>query len=44
MLQTYRQDPRLNGALSFGMNVIVLHGIDHLLRVGQDATGNYHFA
>ena len=44
MLQTYRQDPRLNGALSFGMNVIVLHGSDHLLRVGQDVTGNYHFA
>ena len=31
MLQTYRQDARLDGALSFGMNAIVLHGIDHEL-------------
>ncbi len=43
MLQTYRQDPRLKGALSFGMNAIVLHGSDHLLKVGQSITANYSF-
>jgi uncharacterized protein YcbX len=34
-LQTYRQDARLGGALTFGMNVIVLAGVDSTLRVGQ---------
>ena len=43
MLQTYRQDPRLNGALSFGMNLIVLQGADCLLKVGQSVTANYCF-
>ncbi|MES2955357.1 MAG: MOSC N-terminal beta barrel domain-containing protein [Pseudomonadota bacterium] len=43
MLQTYRQDPRLNGALSFGMNLIRLDGDDHLLRVGQAVRADYRF-
>lgn len=43
MLQTYRQEPRLKGAVSFGMNAIVLQGNDHLLRVGQGVTANYNF-
>jgi len=43
MLQTYRQDARVNGALTFGMNAIVLRGIDHLLRVGQKVSANYRF-
>lgn len=42
-LQAYRQDPRLKGAVSFGMNAIVLQGNDHLLRVGQSVTANYNF-
>jgi len=42
-LQTYRQDPRLKGAVSFGMNAIVLQGHDHLLRVGQSVTASYNF-
>jgi len=42
-LQTYRQDPRLKGAVSFGMNAIVLQGTDHLLRVGQSVTASYNF-
>jgi uncharacterized protein YcbX len=42
-LQAYRQDPRLKGAVSFGMNAIVLQGNDHLLRVGQSITANYSF-
>lgn len=43
MLQSYRQDPRLNGALSFGMNAIVLQGNECLLRVGQAITADYRF-
>jgi hypothetical protein len=43
MLQTYRQDPRLGGALTFGMNLIRLDSEDHLLRVGQAVTANYRF-
>jgi uncharacterized protein YcbX len=42
-LQTYRQDARLKGAVSFGMNAIVLQGNDHLLRVGQSVAASYNF-
>jgi hypothetical protein len=42
-LQRYRQDPRLKGAVSFGMNAIVLQGNDYLLRVGQSVTASYNF-
>ena len=43
MLQTYRQDARVNGAVTFGMNAIVLSGVDHLLKVGQTVRANYSF-
>ena len=43
MLQTYRQDTRVNGAVTFGMNAIVLSGVDHLLKVGQSVKANYRF-
>jgi len=43
MLQTYRQDARLKGALSFGMNTIPLNGLDQWLKVGQVVTGRYQF-
>ena len=42
-LQAYRQDARLNGALTFGMNAIVLAGTDTLLRVGQTVRADYAF-
>ena len=42
-LQGYRQDPRLQGALSFGMNLITLQGNDHLVKVGQSVTANFSF-
>jgi uncharacterized protein YcbX len=42
-LQTYRQDARLNGAITFGMNAIVTAGVDHLLKVGQVVRANYTF-
>jgi uncharacterized protein len=43
LLQTYRQDARVNGAVTFGMNAIVIDGIDHLLKVGQAVKANYSF-
>lgn len=42
-LQAYRQDPRLKGAVSFGMNAIVLEGDDRVLRVGQAVQGDWQF-
>ncbi len=43
MLQTYRQDARVNGALTFGMNAIVLSGVEHLLQVAQAVKASYSF-
>lgn len=43
MLQTYRQDARLDGACTFGMNAIVRSGVDGVLRTGQTVQGNYRF-
>jgi uncharacterized protein len=42
-LQTYRQDARVNGAVTFGMNAIVLAGDGQLLKVGQGVTADYTF-
>jgi uncharacterized protein len=46
-LQAYRSDPRVDGALTFGMNVITTQGLsdgkDLLLRVGQTLQANYKF-
>jgi len=43
MLQRYRQDARVNGAMTFGMNAIVLNGVDHLLRTGQAVGAGFCF-
>ena len=42
-LQTYRQNPKMKGAITFGMNAIVIDGIDFLLRTGQRAASDYRF-
>jgi hypothetical protein len=42
-LQAYRQDARLNGAVSFGMNAIVLQGEGQVLRVGQAVSADFRF-
>jgi uncharacterized protein YcbX len=34
-LRVYRQDPRVKGAVTFGMNAIPLSGLGEVLRVGQ---------
>ncbi|RZL60850.1 MAG: MOSC domain-containing protein [Variovorax sp.] len=42
-LRTYRANPKVDGAITFGMNCIVLKGIDHLLKPGQAVGANYRF-
>ena len=42
-LRSYRANLRVDGAITFGMNCIVLDGIDHLLKVGQTVGANYRF-
>ncbi len=42
-LQGYRQDARLDGAISFGMNAITRAGFEQVLRVGQVVGANYAF-
>ena len=42
-LQAYRQDARLNGAVTFGMNAIVLQGDGQVLRVGQAVAADFRF-
>jgi uncharacterized protein len=42
-LQGYRQDARLDGAVTFGMNAITLQGFEQVLRVGQAVGANYAF-
>ena len=43
VLQTYRKNDRLQGAVTFGMNAIVLQGVDQTLRVGQAVTAGWRF-
>ncbi len=43
LLQSYRQDARVNGAVTFGMNAIVISGMDATLRVGQAVSGQFDF-
>ncbi|MEN9396278.1 MAG: hypothetical protein RLZ81_808 [Pseudomonadota bacterium] len=42
-LQSYRQDPRVDGAVTFGMNAIALEGVGATLRVGQAVRANFDF-
>ncbi len=43
ILQAYRQDPRVNGALTFGMNCLPVAGIGQMLRVGQRVSADWAF-
>ncbi len=43
MLRTYRQDERVGGAITFGMNAIIREGVGRVLRVGQPVGANYRF-
>jgi uncharacterized protein YcbX len=43
MLRTYRKDPRVDGGITFGMNCIVVQGVEYTLKVGQPVGANYRF-
>ena len=43
ILQAYRQDPRVHGALTFGMNCVPVSGVGQVLRVGQRVSANWAF-
>jgi uncharacterized protein YcbX len=42
-LRAYRRNDRLQGAVTFGMNAIVLQGAEQTLRVGQVVTAGWCF-
>jgi uncharacterized protein len=42
-LQAYRANALMEGAITFGMNAIVLSGADSVLRLGQKVSGNFDF-
>jgi uncharacterized protein len=42
-LSTYRADARLDGAITFAMNAVIVKGIECGLRVGQAGTASYRF-
>ncbi len=43
VLATYRADARLDGALTFGMNAVVLEGIEATLKVGMSGAATFKF-
>ncbi len=43
MLATFRADARMDGGITFGMNAVIVEGIDRTLRVGQAVRGTYRF-
>jgi uncharacterized protein YcbX len=43
LLTHFRADPRMKGAVTFGVNAIVLEGFGRTLRVGQRATAGFNF-
>jgi len=42
-LAGYRADPRLQGGITFGVNAVVVEGIERTLRVGQPVRARLHF-
>ena len=43
VLARYRAHPRLDGALAFGMNAVIVEGIDRVLRPGLQGRATYAF-
>jgi uncharacterized protein YcbX len=42
-LASYRADARLDGALTFGMNAVIVDGIERALRAGMPGRASYRF-
>ncbi|MFC5496123.1 MOSC domain-containing protein [Caenimonas terrae] len=43
MLRTCRSNELLKGAISFGMNLVIVQGVDQTLKVGQQVSASYQF-
>ncbi len=43
-MSAYRAEPRIDGALAFGQNAVLLSGVGHRLRVGTAAQAELRFA
>lgn len=43
-LATYRADARLDGAITFGMNAVIVEGIEHTLRAGMTGAATFSFS
>ena len=43
VLAGYRADPRMDGALTFGMNAVIVEGTDRVLRVGMAGGASIRF-
>ena len=43
ILATYRADARMNGALTFGMNAVIVDGVERVLRAGLSGDATYRF-
>ncbi len=42
-LSAYRANPVVDGAVTFGMNCVIVQGAGHTLRVGDAVAANWHF-
>jgi uncharacterized protein YcbX len=42
-LSAYRADARLDGALTFGMNAVIVEGVDRVLKTGMAGAGTWKF-
>jgi hypothetical protein len=42
-LASYRADARMSGALTFGMNAVIVEGVERALRVGMRGRASYRF-
>jgi uncharacterized protein len=42
-LAAFRADPRMKGGLTFGMNAVLLGGVDCMLRAGQRVDISWNF-
>jgi hypothetical protein len=43
VLATYRKDPRRDGGVTFGMNAVIVEGIDQVMRRGMSAQARVRF-
>ena len=43
VLASYRADARMDGALTFGMNAVIVEGIERVLRTGLSGQATYRF-